>query len=70
MITVQTMLDTIEDLRKTHKFTNDAQILITDDFCANTRMGRVQVIFNEGDVRVELSKELKHTDPWSIKEQP
>ena len=70
MITVETLLNTIEDLRKTHKFNNNAQILITDDYCANTRMGRVQVIFDEGDVRVELSKELEHTDPWSIKEQP
>lgn len=66
MITVETLKDTIEDLRNVHNFEDDAQILIADDL----RMGCVHVIFNEGDVEVKLSKKLKHTNPWDEKEVP
>lgn len=70
MITVKTLKDTIEDLRNVHKFEDDAQILIADDLMENTRMGCVHVIFNEGDVEVKLSKKLKHTNPWDVREVP
>lgn len=70
MITVKTLKDTIEDMRNVHKFEDDAQILIADDLINNTRMGYVHVIFYEGDVEVKLSKKLKHTDPWDVREVP
>lgn len=70
MITVASLLKDIEDLRKIYPFKDKSQLLIEPDLMSNTRMGRLRVMVDLGDTKVELTKDLTHTEPWSGREMP